>query len=277
MHFRSSLYVFAGTLLLALGLSAIPGSSVNSPGAGTTLCAQPQVPFSIQDCGTANATYASVSDEFNNPAESAAAWTVVAQRGSLTESAAFEPYTFATGTNRYTWGGWRDGWFFAQPLPSILGGVREWVGIYRDYSPTNEATIYVQFAYHGSAADIELVRVALATSSTTGPNAIVGAGCQYTLSTSTLSAWQDAGSSGTQNIDVQPVYTAIVLHRLGNQYWCWGGSDEGHMTYVGTQTKAFTPTRLWLAFSTGNTTTGNGAVIFGANFIRVIENARVVP
>lgn len=266
-------------VMLAL-IAALPGSAVTASGAGTVDCDSGSQVFSLQLCGTNTATYASVSDEFDSSA-SASNWTVVTQRNPAIDSAAFEPYSFTPTSNRYTFGGWRAGWLFVQVRPTVVGGTIEWVGMYRDYSPTSELTIYAQFAFTGASSGVaNRFRMALTTSSTTEPNALVGAGCNYEIPVITapeLQVWSNTGASGLTNLDNQPPFTQVMLHRSGNQYWCRGGTDDGRWVYMATNTTVFTPTRLWILFGSSNSTVGAGAALFGLNYVRVIENARVTP
>lgn len=269
------LVVWVAVILLVV--AAIPGSSITAAGPGTnTQCGAAQTLFSTQNCNIP--TLAGVSDEFNSPS-SAANWTVVTQRGSPTNSAAFEPYVLVPGANRYTFGGWRDGWFSTQFAPSATGGVRQALAIYRDYAPTNTATLYVNWSQTGPVYDpLTNVFVGFVSTASTVPDSVVGAGCRYWLATSTLSAWDStAGNTGATQTDTQPLFTTLIVHRRGNQYWCWGQTDDGRAVYVGTRTLAFTPARVWLAAAYGEQVVGNGSPIWSYNYVRVVENQRFIP
>lgn len=260
-----------------LTVAALPGSSITASGTGTNArCGAAQTLFSSQDCNVP--TLASVSDEFDS-STSAANWTIASQYGSPTDSAAFEPYVLVPSANRYTYGGWRQGWFSTQPIPSAPGGTRQALALYRDYTPPNEATIYIHWSMTGPNADaVGYVQVSLISTASTAPNAVVGAGCRYTYGAASFVAWSDTGTStALVNPDDMPLYGVIVMHKLGDQYWCWGGTDDGRAVYIGTRTRAFTPARIWVAFAYGDTGTGPGAPIFHIDYIRVVENERFLP
>lgn len=270
-----------GSLLLAAAMvvllvAGLPGSSISAPGAASVDCTAAQNTFSIQNCNIP--TLASVSDEFDTSA-SASNWTVVKEYATLENSAAFTPYSFGQTTNRYTFGGWRDGWFFTQPKPSQTGGTREHVGLYRSYSPTSVVTVYAQFSSIGPIeGDVTQATISFATSSTTIPSSIIGAGCLYGINASSIEPVTEAGTTGGEaNTDNFPVSDTIILHKNGNDIHCWGITDAGQTTYYGTVTKVATYTRLWIRFINGNNSTGNGSALMGINYIRVVENQRFIP